>query len=325
MALTEVVVDFGTSDFTVYEGGILYKEPSCCIVKEGKNGLELLASGYAAINRTSAVSGEVFIRPISAGAVKNNQAAALLVREVLSKTVPKKPFASYRIYVIVASGITPYERRGVEQAFHQAGYRDVVFIECVLSLLPFADKRGSAVAVFGGGTLEVGIVSEKGIVSACSLNLGGQDLTEAIRRKVFDITHLNISSERAEALKLELASLYPTDVKSAETVGRDALDGSVKTAVIRADELYPVVKDCYGKMFQTIESLLTAVLDAKTTEILKRGILLAGGGSKIRGLQDAIAETLKLPSKIIEMPEMAVVRGAAKLVNGNAYRDVIVK
>lgn len=322
MANRVLTVDLGTSYVTVGDGVSLVKRvPNVGRFTVNKGKLRLETYGAAAVansqNQTEA-SGDV-IRPVDEGVVLNSEAAALIIKELLNETDKKNFFDTRRVFVSISSGLTTIERDETEQVFLKAGYNDVRLVESVLTLAPFINGEGSAVAVLGGGSFEAGVLTRDGIVTACSLNVGGETVNKLIIDKIFEQFKLKISTVTAEKLKVQIGSLYERDLSRKEISGRDVIDGKIKNIEITAEEIRSAISYCYQKYADVIESMLTTVPVSLLNKIAKNGLYLAGGGAEMRGAEDFFIKRLKMPVKIISEPQLAVARGLQIIATDAKY------
>lgn len=275
-----------------------------------KNQQELVASGSEALKLSGKLDRDSsFIRPVSDGAVVNVEVAAMMLKDFFRKAGVRRFLRGVEIVCAVSCGLSIAERESIEAAINKAGFNDVILAESVTGLLPFINPKGQAVAVIGGGTTEIGVISEDGIITACSLNLGGRAIDAKIAERVLDSYNLKISLNTSEELKKNLGSLYENDTSVMSVTGRDILDGAVKREEISAESLRAPITTCFKTILEVTESLLTTVPPAMISDITSRGLYIAGGSAKMQGLQDFVSRYLKIPVFIDPEPETAVVRG----------------
>lgn len=321
MANRVLTVDLGTSYVTVGDGRSLVKRvPNVGRFTVNKGKLRLETYGAAAVNSKNGaeLNGDV-IRPVDEGVVLNSEAASLIVKELLNETDKKNFFDTRRVYVSISSGLTTIERDETEQVFLKAGYNDVRLVESVLALAPFVNAEGSVVAILGGGSFEAGVLNRDGIVTACSLNVGGETVNKLIIDRIFEQFKLKISTVTAEQLKVQIGSLYERDLSRKEISGRDVIDGKIKNIEITAEEIRAAVSYCYQKYVDVIESMLTTIPVTLLDKVAKNGLYIAGGGAEMRGAEDFFAKRLKMPVKTISEPQLAVARGLQILARDSKY------
>ncbi|MFA5450026.1 MAG: rod shape-determining protein [Clostridia bacterium] len=309
MSKLRYVLDMGFSNTSIYHKGLILKEPSLAVIRK-RSGLELVAAGAEAYQLAGKLDEySSFIPPVTDGGVVNVEIAALMLREFFSRVIPKRLFKGIEIYAAISAGLSIAEREALETAINKAGYKDVTLVESVLGLKHLVDKRGQTVIIFGGGTTEIGVINEGGIIAACSINLGGHTLDEKIAERVLDAYNLKISLRTAEKLKKQLGSLYDNDTSVMEIVGRDILSGSVRKEEISAESIKAPITQSIKTIIEVTESLITTIPQHMISEVTARGIYVAGGGADMRGLQDFMSRYLKIPVHCDKDPDTAVARG----------------
>jgi len=314
MRKKKIIVDIGTSSVSVFYKTLVLREPNVALIRR-KNGIELVAFGSEALRMVGNTDERLsFINPVSDGVIVNAEVAGLIISYCISKAVPVRLLEPVEIYALIPCGLSIAERESTESAFRKAGYGDVTLVESVLGMLPYVDPRGGAAAIIGGGTTEFAILNEKGIVSACSLNIGGREIDKRIKERVLDIYNISISDETADRLKRAIGSLYDKNTSSAEVTGRGVLDRTLRKEMVSADVIRPPISWCYKKIVEVAESLFTTIPSNIITEVGARGLVLAGGGAAIEGVQDYFSKYLRLPVSIDPEPETAVLRGVGQLL-----------
>jgi|AGTN01.1.fsa_nt_gi Actin-like ATPase involved in cell morphogenesis len=304
------IIEIGSSFTTVYKNGALLREPTVAVIRKSAGGPELVAAGEEALSLQGKLDERSsFIRVVEDGAVINAEAAALMLKKFLNKVIPNKAFKTPEIIAAVPAGLSMAERENVEAAIVKSGYKNVTLKESISGLVPFVDRRGQAAIDIGGGMTETGVLDHTGIVSACSLNVGGRKIDEKIAERVLDAYNLKISSKTAEDLKIRIGSLYENDTSVAEAVGRDVIDGELKMVEISAESIRPAISNIYKTILEVTESLLTTIPRKTLSDVTFRGLYLAGGGALIGGLSDFIAKYLKIPAIIHPEPETAALAG----------------
>ncbi|MBO7156306.1 MAG: rod shape-determining protein, partial [Clostridia bacterium] len=177
-----------------------------------------------------------------------------------------------------------------------------------------SNNDNSVVALFGGGTTEIGVINSDGIITGCTVNISGNTINEKIIEQVLKTYNLRISWTMAEKLKLGIGSLSDNDVSVMDATGQDLLDGRIKNVEISATSLRAPIVWCYRKIAELIESVLTTVPYGMLAEVSSNGLYIAGAGANTRGLVDFLIRYLKLPVHVIEEPETTVIKGAYELI-----------
>lgn len=328
----DVGIDLGTANTIVYVAGrgVVIRQPSV-VARSTKTG-EVLAIGEEAKKMLGKnPSGIEVIRPLRDGVIADFDAAESMLTHYIGEVhrlykgfglrIPKP-----RVVIGIPSGVTEVERRAVAEAAINAGARSAYLIEEPMAAaigagLPVLDATGHMVVDIGGGTSEVGVISLGGLVLNKSLRVAGDELTEAVINFVKLKHELLLGESTAEEVKLAVGSAYPlkreAEGKPLQVVvrGRSMKDGlprSIKlTSVEIREALMPIVQQILSEITLIIEETPPEL----SSDILEKGIVLAGGGSLIRGLDKLIAEQTGMPVWVMEKPLEGVVKGTAKVLS----------
>ena len=322
-------IDLGTANTLVYvrEKGIVIREPS--VVARHKKTKQVVAIGREAkrmLGKTPATI-EAF-RPLKDGVIADFDAAAAMLKHYIQlvhqqprrSILPKIPRP--KVVIGIPSGVTEVERRAVQEAAIMAGAREAYLIEEPMAAaigagLPIEESTGSFICDIGGGTSEIAVLSLGGIVVNRSIRVAGDEMDDAIMSFMRLKYSLLIGEQTAEDIKITVGSAYPVDKSDRQTVvrGRDIETGLPKSIRIGEAEireaLASVIHEIIEGISETIEETPPELLGA----IMEHGIVLAGGGSLIRGMDKHIASEVKMPVWVTEDPQTAVVRGCGKLLD----------
>ncbi len=330
----DIGIDLGTANTLVYVRGrgIVINEPS--VVAVNKKTGQILAIGNEAkkmVGRTPAHI--VASRPLVDGVISDFEITEQMLKYFIDRvhsgfSVLPRP----RVVVGIPSGVTEVEKRAVEDAARNAGAREVYLVEEPMAAalgarLAVQEARGNLIVDIGGGTTEVAVISLGGIVTAKSLRIAGDKLNEDIVRFARDEYKLLLGEKTAEDIKIQIGSCYPLEEDlEAHMRGRDLLTGLPKEVTVDDAEIrkamYPSVKTLVNAIRQTIEETPPELV----ADIMERGIVLAGGGSLLRGLDRLIAEETDIAVATAEDPLTAVVRGTGIILEDiDAVRDVLVE
>lgn len=331
----DIGIDLGTvNTLVLVKGkGIVIREPS--VVALHKKTRQVLAIGVEAkrmIGRTPAAIEAV--RPLRDGVISDFDTTEAMLRHFIQKVHMNPPgSASWRlpkiprprVVVGIPSGVTEVERRAVQDACLSAGAREAYLIEepmaaAIGSKLPIEDPEGVMVVDIGGGTSEIAVISLGGMVINRSLRIAGDELDEAIVNYLKMRYGLLIGEKTAEDVKLEVGSAYSDNGKTnipTETVvrGRDLATGLPKSLKVSANEIREALDPTFNQIVSAIQEVLEETPPELISDILERGIVLAGGGALIRGLDKRIAEETKIPVWVANDPLTAVVRGCGEVLN----------
>lgn len=321
----DVGIDLGTANTLVcIRGrGIILREPSVVAIdaREGN----VLAVGTPAremIGRTP--SNVSALRPLKDGVIADFEITAKMLQHFLRKAVKTGLFAKPRVVICLPTGVTEVERKAVEDAAYQAGAKPpVTLIEEPMAAamgagLPVDEPVGSMVADIGGGTSEVAVISLGGIVSSCSVRVGGDCLDDAIIRHVKQSYSLLIGERTAEDVKIQIGSAFPLDENEEMVVkGRSLSDGLPKDVTLTADEVRDALSPQLEKIIDAIKSTLEQTPPELSADIIDHGITLTGGGALLRGIDMLVAQQTGLTVHIAQKPLDCVADGAGKRLSGN--------
>ena len=326
MSGADIGIDLGTANVLIYvsEKGIVLEEPSVVAVDNKLN--KIIAVGTEArkmIGRTPANID--VIRQLRDGVISNYEITEEMLSRFIEKIVEKKGFGRFvmpRIMVCVPTGVTEVERRAIEEAAKFAGARDVVLMEEPMAAaigagLPVGEPTGSMIVDIGGGTTEVAIISLGGIVTSKSLRVAGDELDQAIIAYVKKEFSLMIGERTAEQIKMELGSAYKIDEENAsmDIKGRDMITGLPKIVTITEDQIREALKEPVYAIIESIKTTLEKTPPELSADIMEKGIMLAGGGALLKGLDKLINHETNMPVHIAETPLDCVVLGAGKALD----------
>ncbi len=328
----DIAIDLGTANTLVYVKGkgIMVREPS--VVARHKRSKHILAVGAEAKRMLGKTPQTIeAIRPLKDGVISDFDATSamihhyiLMVHEPRKRSIlPKIPRP--RVIIGIPSGVTEVERRAVEEAAMLAGAREAHLIEEPMAAaigtgLPVEESSGNFICDIGGGTTEIAIVSLGGVVVNKSLRVAGDEMDEAIISFLRLKHSLLIGEKTAEEVKIAIGSAFPTEKTERQTVvrGRSVESGLPRSLRLSESEvreaIAPVIQEIVDALADTIEEAPPELMG----DIIEYGIVLAGGGALIRGIDQLIATELKMPVWVADDPLTAVVRGAGKLLDDPA-------
>ncbi|HSJ27793.1 MAG TPA: rod shape-determining protein [Acidimicrobiia bacterium] len=314
----DMAIDLGTANTLVFVRGqgIVLNEPSVVAINSS-NG-RALAVGMEAkrmIGRTPA--NITAIRPLRDGVIADFDITEKMLRYFIQK-VHRRRWARPRIVVCVPSGITPVERRAVEEAAYHAGARRAYTIEEPMAAaigcgLPIAEPSGSMVVDIGGGTTEVAVISLGGIVVSRSIRVGGDELDEAVIDWVKKEHNVLLGERTAEQLKMAVGSAWPQpEEPAAEVRGRDLVTGLPKTILLTAPEIREAIEEPTQAVVDAVKYTLDKTPPELAADIMERGIWLTGGGALLAGLDQRLANETGMPIVTASKPLQSVVIGSGK-------------
>ncbi|MCY3823296.1 MAG: rod shape-determining protein, partial [Nitrospinae bacterium] len=261
------------------------------------------------------------IRPMKDGVIANFEITEAMLRYFIQKVHNRKTFVRPRMVICVPSGITQVERRAVRDSAENAGAREVYLIEEPMAAaigvgLPVEEPGGSMVVDIGGGTTEVAVISLAGIVYSQSVRVGGDEMDEAIISYIKRNYNLLIGERTAEEIKIQVGSAYAIgERKTLEIKGRDLIAAIPKTVLITDEEVRESLSEPVSAIVETVRGALERTPPELAADIVDRGIVLAGGGGLLRGIDVLLKEETGLPVTVAEDPLSAVVMGTGKVLD----------
>jgi len=314
----DMAVDLGTANTLVYVRGrgIVLSEPSVVAI-DSRSG-EVHAVGIEAKRMLGRTPGTIqAIRPLKDGVIADFDVTEEMLRHFIQKVHPSR-WAHPRVVVCVPSGVTGVEKRAVEEATLSAGARTAYLIEEPMAAaigagLPVGEPTGSMVVDIGGGTSEVAVISLGGIVVSQSIRVGGDEMDEAIINYAKKEYKLLIGQQTAEELKLEIGSACPmSEEPQAEIRGRDMVAGLPKTVVLTSEEIRRALEEPLNQIIDAVKETLDRTPPELASDIMDRGIMLAGGGSLLQGLDERLREETQMPAHLAESPLTCVAVGSGR-------------
>jgi rod shape-determining protein MreB and related proteins len=314
----DMAIDLGTANTVVYVRGrgIVLSEPSVVAIDERTGEVHAVGSeAQLMIGRTPAsISAD---RPLRHGVIADFEVTEAMLRRFMEKVLSSR-FSRPRLVMCAPSGVTEVERRAVEEASLSAGAREVHLIEESLAAaigagLPIAEPVGRMVVDIGGGTSEVAVISLGGLVVSRSLRVGGYDLDEAITTHIRNEHRMAIGSQSAEAIKLAIAAATPQrEELVADVRGRDLMSGLPREIRLTTDEVSKAIASPMADILAAVHAALEETPPELAADITKEGILLAGGGALLRGLEERLEAETGMPVRVADAPLECVALGAGQ-------------
>lgn len=332
----DLAIDLGTANTVVYVRGkgIVLNEPSVVAVKANTD--EVLAVGKAAKEMLGKTPESIVAcRPMRDGVIANFELTESMLRYFIRRVNDnRRTIISSRMIIGVPSGITQVERRAVEEAAKQAGAGEVhIILEPIAAAvgagLPIHEASASMIVDIGGGTTEVAIITLKGAVFCRSVRVGGDEMDRAIVQYVKRKYNLLIGERTAERVKMEIgcAMLVDQNTKdSFEVKGRDLVTGVPKTIRLTAPEVNEALLETVSSIIDVIRVALENTPPELSSDLVDKGIVMAGGGSLLKGLDKLISKETGLPVRIADDPLFCVVNGAGKVLEElEFFREALMK
>jgi rod shape-determining protein MreB len=313
-----MAVDLGTANTLVYVRGrgIVLSEPSVVAIDQRTG--EVHAVGVEAKRMLGRTPGTIAaIRPLKDGVIADFDVTEEMLRHFIQK-VHQNRWAHPRVVVCVPSGVTGVEKRAVEEATISAGARQAYLIEEPMAAaigagLPVSEPTGNLIVDIGGGTTEVAVISLGGIVVSQSIRVGGDEMDEAIVKYVQREYKLLIGTQTAEEVKLEIGSASSMgEEMQCEIRGRDLVTGLPKTVVLSSQEVRVALEEPLNQIIDAIKSTLDKTPPELSSDVMDRGIMLAGGGALLNQLDERIRRETEMPVHIAESPLTCVAVGSGR-------------
>jgi len=329
---TEIAVDLGTSNTLIYVRGegIVLNEPSVVAIQKSDNkvkGIGLEAKRM--LGRTP--EGIVAVRPLKDGVIADFDITEKMLRYFLSSIINKHVFrVKPKVIVCVPSGITGVEKRAVRDSAQSAGAKEVYMVAEPMAAaigvgLPVETPTGNMVIDIGGGTTEIAVIALNGIVSDTSIRTGGDELDQAIVQFMRKNYNLLIGEPTAEKIKIQIGSAAPVgEEKEMDAKGRDLVSGIPKVVRVHSSEIREAIQEPIQQIIDAIRRALEITPPELASDIVDRGIVMAGGGSMIRGLDVLVSQETSLPIRLDDDPLTCVVRGTGRILEDpEKYRAVL--
>lgn len=322
MFSNDLAIDLGTANTVIYVKGkgIVLSEPSVVAIKRGTN--VVLRVGREAKEMLGRTPGSIVaIRPLKDGVIADFDVTEQMIKAFIVKIHNRKTLVRPRVVIGVPSGITQVEKRAIRDAAEQAGAREVYLIEEPMAAaigagLPVQEPSGSMIVDIGGGTTEVAVISLAGIVYAQSVRIAGDEMDEALIQYLKRKYNLLIGERTAETTKIQIGSAYPFDEpRKIEIKGRDLVEGIPKTITINDSDIREALHDPIYAIVDAVKTALERTPPELAADIAEKGIVMAGGGALLHGLDTLISFETHLKVRVADDPLSCVVLGTGKALD----------
>ncbi len=317
----DMAIDLGTANTLVYVKGqgIVLSEPS--VVAINKDTGRVRAVGNEAKNMIGRTPGNIVaIRPMKDGVIADFETTQQMLRYFIQKVHNRRRLIWPRVAVGVPSGITAVERRAVTESAIQAGAKKVYIIEEPMAAaigagLPVHEPQGSMIVDIGGGTTEVAVISLGGIVFSKSVRTAGDEMDQAIINHMKRSYNMMIGERTAEEIKIAIGSAFPLKQElELQVKGRDQVLGLPRIVTVTSEEIRESLKEPVSQIVEAVRYTLERTPPELSADIVDRGVVLAGGGALLRGLNQLISKETGLHVSIADDPLSAVVLGGGKFL-----------
>ncbi len=320
----DIGIDLGTANTLVYMRGkgIIIREPSVVAVDVKMDRVRYVGQeAKDVIGRTP--GSIVAVRPLKDGVIADFDMTTSMLQEFIRKALKGRAFAGSRVRVIICipSGVTAVERRAVKEATQNAGAKRVSIIEEPMAAaigagLPVAEPTGSMIVDIGGGTSEVAVISLGGIVTSRSVRVAGDEFDSSIINYIKKKYNLLIGERTAENIKIAIGSAYPyaDNEPSMDIKGRNLLNGLPENITVTSEEIREALSEPLSHVIEAIKVTLEKTPPELAADIIDQGIMLAGGGALLKGLDLLIHSETGMPVKVAERPLDCVADGTGKVL-----------
>lgn len=316
-------IDLGTANTLVYVSGrgVVLQEPSVVAIDESTGAP--LAVGEEAKQMLGRTPGNIrAIRPLKDGVIADFDIAEVMLKHFIRRVNENKALVSPRVVIGVPSGVTGVEKRAVMNAALQAGARMVYLIDepvaaAIGAGLPVDEPTGNMIVDIGGGTTEVAVLSLQGTVLSESVRVAGDKLTDSIKQYMRKVNNLDIGDRTAEEIKVKLSSAYPSpddDEISLEVRGVHMLSGLPRTVTIKSPEIRESMAEPLSVIVEAVKRTLEKTPPELAADIIDRGIMLAGGGALLKGLDTLISHETGIVVHVAADPLSCVVLGTGRVL-----------
>ncbi len=332
----DIAIDLGTANTVVYvrNKGIVLNEPTVVAIRAHTN--EVLAAGKSAKEMLGKTPENIVAcRPMRDGVIANFELTESMLRHFIRAVHDdRRTLVRPRMVVGVPSGITQVELRAIIESAKQAGAREVHTIlepmaAAIGAGLPVQEPSGNMIVDIGGGTTEVAVISLKSVVFCKSVRVGGDEMDRAVVQYVKRKYNLLIGERTAERIKIEVGSalLSPELLKeTVEVKGRDLITGVPKTVILSSQEVNEALIETVASIVEVVRVALENTPPELSSDLVDKGIVMAGGGSLLKGLDKLLAKETGLPVRVADDPLFCVVNGAGKAIeNLSFFREALMK
>lgn len=321
-ASKDIGIDLGTANVLVYQRGkgIVIREPS--VVAINKDTDQVMSVGSDAKDMLGRTPGNIVAtRPIRDGVISNFEVTKKMLQYFIGKVTKGSHFDRIRVVICIPCGVTEVEKRAIEEAARQSGAKEVYLIEEPMAAaigagLPVEEPQGCMIVDIGGGTSEVAVISFGGIVSSRSIRIAGDAFDKAICDFIKKTYGVIIGERTAEEAKIRIGTASPRPKDDTyEVRGRDLLTGLPRVITLKSSEAMGALADAVKEIVDAIKLTLEKTPPELSADIFERGVVLAGGGALLYGLDKVIQIATGLPVYIAENPLDCVAEGTGRVID----------
>ena len=334
MAVYELCIDIGSNFTTIYKrgSGVVLREPSLLLLETVGKNMKVSKIGIDAqrVNGKTS-SSEVFVKPIIEGVIKNIELTKKMVSHFIGKIVKYKLVKpTIKLIVSLPTSLTEQQYEDYKEVFYSIGFAKIDFVynfvcASLVDLPYFSIGKANMLVNIGAGKTEICTIVNNKIISACSLNVGGNLIDSSIAEHLHKTQNFTISNNIACKVKQEIGSLYETDRSNMEILVQDGNTNSPLNTIITAKDLIKPIYENYFKILQTIQAFLNQSSPEVAQDIKNEGIILYGGGSQITGLEKFFKKILNISVFTIDNAEVLGVIGSEKLFSNYSLLQKVIE
>ncbi len=330
---SEIAIDLGTANTLAYVKGrgIVVNEPSVVSIDRKTRAVKAIGNeAKKMLGRTP--QDTIVIRPLKDGVIADFEVTEKMLESFI-RMVLKNHYLPLRpkLVICVPSGITEVEKRAVRDSAESAGAKEVYLVAEPMAAaigvgLPVETPSGNMIIDIGGGTTEIAVIALSGIVANTSIREGGDEMDEAMIQFMKKSYNMLIGEQTAENIKISIGSAYPMEEElEIDVKGRDIITGIPKTVTVHSSEIRESIQEPIMAIVDAVRLALEKTPPELASDIVDRGVVMTGGGAKLRGLDVLLHEETKLPINVDEEPLTCVVRGTGKILEDpDKYGSVLV-
>lgn len=328
----DIAMDLGTANIivSVKDRGIMINEPTVLAIQDNRHGQsKVLAVGQEAKQMLGKTPDNIrAIRPVQDGVIADFEATELMIQYCIHKVHNRRSFLKPRVVICVPYGVTQVERNAVKDSAYNAGAREVILIEEPMAAaigtgIPVGNPEGHIIVDIGAGTTEVAVTSLGGLVECNTTTAAGDKFDYAIMDHVKQNYNLHIGEKTAEHIKIEIGTAIKLDKELTIQVKGRNNSGLLSTIELGSEGVRAAIKEPLKEIIKVIKSVLENTPPDLAADAVDNGVILTGGGSLIRGIDEYIASIIKLPVKVSKEPLLAVAHGTSEVINDRQLLKVI--
>ena len=329
----DIAIDLGTANTIIYVKGrdVVLNQPSIVAIDKENN--KIVAVGADAKEMLGKTPKNInVIRPLQDGVIADFKITEKMLRYFIFQVMKHRYLLKPKMVICVPSGITEVEQKAVKDSAMRAGARDVYLVSEPIAAaigvgLTVSEPSGNMIVDIGGGTTEIAVIALNSIVCENSIRTAGDEFDQAILGMMRKKYNLLIGELTAEHIKHQIGSVFPLKEElTIEVSGRDLVTGIPKTVNVSSVEVREAMTEVVGDIVNAVKKALEETPPQFSDDLVRKGLVLSGGGALIRGLDELLMSETNLPVSVVENPLLSVARGVGKILdNLNKYKDVLIK